>query len=265
MNEIQKVGAPLDIGQVLNAAIEKGIPVSELKEAFDLVREMAKMQRESAFNAAFTKFKQECPPIIRRTEDANPKMRVTRNGVNRPRMYASLDDIASQVNPHLHNNGLTFDYGPTEIVGQMCVVRKFILRHVDGHFRETTSAPIPVEGTGAYREISKRDESSASPQQRMGIADTYAMRYALIAGLGLTTCDEDDDGHTPHRKQEEPTINEEQCNTLNDLLMQAAADKAKFLAVYAIERLSDLPASKYDQAVRQVQTKIAQNRRAVPQ
>ncbi len=259
--DIQKVPSTLDIGQVLNAAIEKGIPVSELKEAFDLVRDMAQVQRESQFNTAFAKFKRECPPIVRRTEDAYNT--VTRNGVRMARMYASLDDISMTVDGALHNNGLSYHWSDSELTKDGCIIRRFVLTHESGFSRSTSSPPIPIEGGEAYKAISAgRKETSASPQQRMGVADTYAKRYSMTSGLGIPTCDEDDDASSHHQREAEPTITEEQARTINDMVIACDQDnkwtskegRAAFFRTVTGkatgDKVSDILASKYNDAVK---------------
>jgi hypothetical protein len=50
---------------------------------------------------------------------------------------------------------------------------------------------------------------------------------------------------------------------LERLLTLAAADRAKFLAAYGIERLADMESGAYDKAVAQLRKKIDRNGKAV--
>lgn len=249
----------IDIGAVIQSALASGRPMSDIKEAMDLYERMQAMRREQLFNAAFAKFKAACPPVVRRTEDAYNK--VIRDGVQRSRKYASLDDILITVDPPLHANGLTYHWSDpnAEPLKSGFIIRHFVLTHESGHSRSTASPPIPIEGTDAFKALSKkadgsdRKDTSASPQQRMGVADTYAKRYSMTSGLGIPTCDEDDD--CAPRKDVE-YITDEQCATINDLLIQTNSNKPAFLKWMKVEKLSEIPVSQFDLAVKEVQKKI---------
>lgn len=252
---LAKSGA-IDWGDVLRSILASGRPMSEMKEALDLCERMEKIRRESLFNAAFAKFKRECPPIVRRTQDEY--ITVTRDGVRQPRMYASLHDLAAVVDPPLHSNGLSYFWSDSVLTPTGCIIRKFVLRHADGHSAEpVASPPIPIEGGEAYKAISDgRQKTSASPQQRMGVADTYAMRYSMISGLGLTTCDEDDDGAGGG---EGDPITDEQARSLNDMIVQLDSDLAvakqppiirpAFLGLFKVKAIAELTSETYPRAV----------------
>lgn len=240
------------ITEIIQQAVASGRPASELTELLNFARELRKDDAERAFNVAFAKFKAECPPVVRKTKDEY--ITVLRNGTRRPRTYASLHDISATVDGPLQKNGLTYDWGDAVMTEDGCIVRKFILRHEAGHSRSTSSPPIPIEGTDAYRKIDKdRKATSASPQQRMGVADTYAMRYAMISGLGLTSCDDDDESLMHGQNAEAVTA--DQARQLNDALIDVQANVPAFLGLYKIAKLADLPASKFDEAWARIQDK----------
>lgn len=245
----------IDVGAVIQSAIASGRPMSEMKEALDLFERMEAIRRESLFNAAFVAFKRACPPIQRRTKDEYITV-VTRDGTRKPRMYASLDDIAMTCDPHLHGNGLTYDWLDAELTPNGSIVRRFILRHEAGHSRApVASPPIPIEGGEAYKKIDpNRKATSASPQQRLGVADTYAKRYSMTAGLGIPTCDEDDDAGGPGVVNGE-TITEAQQNTLNDLIVDVEANRAKFLQYFHVAKLAEIREVDFDRAVMALNSK----------
>lgn len=256
------------IASIIASAVQSGRPASELAELLNFARELDKDKARKAFNVAFAAFKAECPAIIRKTSDGNPKMmRVNADGVRVPRKYASLDDTSSVIDPVLSKYGLSYSWSDATVTPEGLLTRAFILRHVEGHEKPTSSPPMPIEGTAAYAALCKdRGDSSASPQQRMGIADSYAMRYSMIAGLGLTTCDEDEDGaRIGSDKTRGPTITEAQAQTLNNLLIELADGRgvthqqqiAAFKNGYRVDLISALPAAKFNEAVKNIQAKIA--------
>lgn len=237
--------------EIIARAVQDGRPAAELTELLQFAREVRKDEAERAFNAAFASFKAACPAIVRRTKDEY--ITVNRNGMRQARMYASLYDISAAVDGPLQKNGLTYDWADAVLTEDGCIVRRFVLRHEAGHSRSTSSPPIPIEGGKAYKDLDKdRKGTSASPQQRMGVADTYAMRYSMISGLGMTTCDEDTDGHSGRHEE---IISEDDYRSLNDALIQVHADVPAFLGMFKIAKLSEMPASRLDEAWSKIEAK----------
>jgi len=245
------------IALIIQQAIQAGRSLEELKGYLDFAKEMQARQAEADFNEAFARFKSECPGIVRKTIDANPNMmRVTQNGTRVPRRYASIDDIASVVDGPLTKHRLSYDWSACTVSEIGLLTRTFTLRHAGGHSRSTASPPIPIEGTQAYRLMTDRKAGGASPAQCYGVADTYAMRYSMIAGLGLTTCDEDDDGAQGGGGGGE-TITDEQARTLNDALIELgpAANLKGLLAIFGVEALAELAPNQFEPAMRMLEAK----------
>jgi hypothetical protein len=82
---------------------------------------------------------------------------------------------------------------------------------------------------------------------------TYAQRYSLIQALGLTTCDEDDDGATASADVD--TITESQAADLDTAIENVRGDKAKFCKFFGVSSLTELPASKLRDALAMIETK----------
>lgn len=255
---------------VIGAMIERGgqidMVVLERMEAL-YERELAR-DRERKFNTAFACFKRDCPKIVRRTEDTY-NTKVNRHGHRVKRKYATLEDIASAVDPVLAANGLAYSWSDPEVKNGLLTIR-FVLSHADGHSRATCSPPIPVEGSEAYKAVSGgRQGSSASPQQRYGVATTYAQRYSMIEGLGLTSVDEDDDGRGSGAASV-PAITDAQVQSLEDLIIalaeargcDVAAQRDKLKAFKRINAISELPASEYDATAAHIAKLIEEARKA---
>jgi hypothetical protein len=90
------------------------------------------------------------------------------------------------------------------------VVAECRVSHRDGHIETSGEIAMPIE---------PGDGRGASPPQRVGIALTYAKRYALLGILGLAPEDDDDAGTDPiHEEDEGPQPGD---------LEQAAQDAAQ--------------------------------------
>lgn len=224
------------ISAILANAVERGADIAVLERLVSLHERVLASKAREAFHVAMAAFKADCPPIPRRTE--NSQFKVTLNGVARPRKYAALEDIAATISGPLGKNGLSFRWGDAKIEGGTMTL-SCIVSHVGGH-SESSSVQMPIESS-----------AGASIQQKHGIADTYAQRYSLIRVLGLTTCDEDDDGNAAPA----PKVSEEQVANLDAALVSVGVDRKRFLAWLRVETLADIPAARYAECMAKIESK----------
>lgn len=218
-----------DIGSILSAAVDKGVPPEQLGKLLDLYERMQKLQAERDFAAALSRFKQICPPVQRRTE--NQQFTVVRDGRKVARRYASLEDIERTIRIPLGECGLSYRWGDSR-VDQGSMTIQCIVSHIGGH-SVSSSVVLPVDS-----------RAGCSEQQKYGSAMTYAQRYSLIQALGLTSCDEDTDGNEPPGD----VITTQQYMELDTILVADEADVSKFCGFFGIKSVSELPAARFDEA-----------------
>lgn len=239
---------PVSIEALLGAALAEGRSADEVKQIHELMKDVQAQRALGAFNRAFVEFKKDCPPIPR-TKRTEQYTRVTDDGRKVSGAYADLEGIAKVVDPVLRAFGLSYRWTNTTLVdGEMTVTCR--LAHVDGHYEDSPSPPFPV---GPVNRGQSAPQASAS-------VSTYARRYSLISALGLTTVDEDDDGRGENGEPVE-AISEEQAHHLNDKLIEAEADKTRFLKWARVGSLGEITTDKYEACVREIQRKIDANRR----
>lgn len=241
--ELAQVQTGSEVEAMIRIALDKGLNPTEL---YAILREERAQRAEQAFNAAFAKFKAECPPIRKRSE--NVQFQVTRDGVRRASRYAALEDIDADTKPSLTANGLSYAWGDAVVNGET-ITMSCTVSHIGGHKR-SSSVTMPHES-----------KAGASPQQKYASTISYLQRYSLIAALGLTTCDDDLDGE--HSGGE--TITEAQVEALNNLLIEIddalraekklPIDREKFLKFLNVSKLADLPLRDWDKAVNALNAK----------
>jgi hypothetical protein len=233
-----EVGDPVgEMSPLLHLAVREKVPVESLEKLVALHNQEQDRRAAREFQAAMSKFSATCPPIVRRTE--NSQFQVTRDGRRESRRYASLEDIAHTVRGPLGECGLSFRWGDMKLDGELLAL-ECVVAHVGGH-SVTSRVSLPY-----------KSQAGASEQQKMGSAMTYAQRYSLVQALGLTTCDEDEDGGDP------TTIDDEQERTLEEWIVSSGADRARFIQGYLkVEKLSDLRASDYAMALNALKAKAA--------
>ena len=226
---------------MLHAALSAGRPAQELTEMYALVKEERAWQAEQVFNVAFAKFQAECPAIARsRTADI-----VTSKGSKFSYSFASLDEIDKVAIPVMNKHGLTRTFGAAVISDGVLTIA-CIISHVGGHSRETPFS-VPIE-----------TQAGMSPQQKYGSASTYAKRQAFVNAAGLKVCDMDDDGAGRNSVGPATKITEEQVILLQEHLEYIDATTqqvAMFVKSFAGERLGDMSAARYDEAVKFLKAK----------
>jgi hypothetical protein len=96
--------------------------------------------------------------------------------------YASLDDVLEAVRKPLADNGLAILQAPGTMLEGAIQLETF-LAHESGEFIFSETS-IPVS-----------EKKGLSQAQTVGVAITYARRYALMAMLGIAAEGDDQDGH----------------------------------------------------------------------
>lgn len=233
---------PTSILDVIARGIETGMPPEAMEKLFALYERGEAHAATKAYAEAMAAFKNDCPPIPRRTE--NPQFKVERNGVRSNRKFASLEDIAKAIGPALSKHGLSYRWGDMKIEGGYLTM-PCIVTHSGGHSESSMSMPMPIDS-----------KAGCSDQQKVGTAQSYAMRYSLKAALGLTDCDEDTDGGLPPG----PTVDENQIANLDALLDEIGAKRGTprrtaFLQAFNLGALDEIKQSDYGRIVKAVEAK----------
>ncbi len=162
---------------LIERAIEKGTPISDLERLFDMAERWEKKVAKNEFFFAIAKFQAEIPEI-KKTKRVNYASKS--GGANIDYHYAPLDAIASQIKEALARNGLSYRFEFDETAEDIAV--SCIVSHSGGHC-ELTTMSAPPDTSGKKNNIQSR-----------GSTLTYMQRYTLIGAFGLTTANEDDDG-----------------------------------------------------------------------
>ncbi len=182
------------------------------------------------FGHALATFQGVCPQI--------KKNRQIDLGGGKGPMFASLDDIMREIQPHLTACGIavTFSAGMTD-GGQMRAV--CTVRH--GRHSEQSEVTLPVPS-----------QMRVNDTQKMGAALSYAKRYALCAALNIIVTDEDVDAAGMVE-----TISEEQIDTLNQWIQTTNTDIDRFLKWLEIDKLANMSVKQFPQALAELKRKAS--------
>lgn len=217
------VMTPMDM---LERAVAQGANVEVLEKLMGLQERWEANQARKAFDEAVSAAKAEMPPITRNRTGHNSKQ------------YVDFAGIAKVVDPIITKHGLSYRFTAEqgERINVTCV-----LSHRAGHFEKTTLSG-PADTTGNKNAI-----------QAIGSTLTYLQRYSLVQMLGLAASD-DDDGKSGGSGEK---ITEDQAGSLQALIMEVNADKNKFLKYMKVERLAEIPAAKFKDAIAALEAKRA--------
>lgn len=182
--------ARLDPQALIQQAIQAGSTIETLERLFSLAKDVRAEQARELWHRAMAEFQRTCPPI-RRSETA--RITSKRTGSSYSYSYAPLGEIMQTILPVMGPLGLSASYRVRH-EGER-VIASARISHEAGHHEESGEVSMPVVSG---------DDMGANPAQRVGIASTYAKRYALLAILGLAPEDDPDGGEGKPEPVSEP-------------------------------------------------------------
>jgi hypothetical protein len=159
--------------------------------------------------------------------------------------YARWEDINEAIKPVLAKHGFALDFASTQDDRSVSITA--ILTHRNGHSKESMLR-LPLDTSGAKNTV-----------QSIGSTVTYGKRYSAGLVLNLTSRDaqdRDDDGNG-NGNVASTTIGEAQIAELQRKIIDSDSDLPRFLKYFSITDLADLPASKFDEAVRALNKRLA--------
>lgn len=214
---------------IARVAADPSVDAEKMQRLLDMQERMVAQQARIAFAQAMSRLQPQLPQI---TKDGRvlSKDRTVRS------KYAKFESIDRAIRPLYTAEGFAITYSTELRDGKLHVTAT--VRHSMGH-QESVTVPIPLDSS-EYR----------TAAQNMGSTISYGKRYALCLALNIVTTDEDDDAAPVER------ITLDQANHINDLLIAAQADRAKFLHWLGVPEVDQIPATQYDAAVAALERKL---------
>jgi hypothetical protein len=211
---------------IARAAADPSVDVAKMQALYAMHSQMVERDAKQQYVEALAEFKANPPSIVK----AKAVSFTTNRGTTSYK-HATLDMVCRAVADKLAEVGITHRWHTEQKDGGRIRVT-CILTHRAGHSEQTT-----LEG-------SPDDSGGKNAIQAIGSAVTYLQRYTLLAATGLSTQDQDDhDGRAPQQTAE--TITQDQADHLQTLIEANGRDLARFKQWAKVERLIDIPQSKY--------------------
>lgn len=233
MPVVQDLGGGI-LNVIARAAADPNVDIDKLERLLEMQERVLARDAKAAYFSALADMQPNLPVI---EEHGGIK---DRNG-NVQSTYALWEDVNEAIRPILVQYGFALSFKVRRTEGE--IITTGILSHRGGHSEETELS-LPTDTSGSKNAV-----------QAVGSSTSYGKRYTAFALLNITSKGEDDDGDKGGRPA---SVNAQQLETLLGLADAVSADKAKFCSIFRVPSLRDLPAKKYDEAVRRLREKNPQ-------
>ncbi|UOF79254.1 erf superfamily [Caudoviricetes sp.] len=212
------------------AASNPDVDIDKLERLLEMRERVEAQQALKAFAAAFPSLQAAIPEI---SENGAIDL-----GRGKPIPYAKWEDINKVIKPILDEHGFSLFFR-TKTDGDSVTITA-VLRHVMGHTEET-SLTLPVDKGGNKNVV-----------HGIGSSTSYGQRYTARALLNISSrleADRDDCGLAGGGGKGVELVGSEQIIALDKRIKEVGADKDKFLAFLKVTSLTELPESRYHDAM----------------
>ena len=238
--EVQGQSTEITPLAMLDRALSSGATPETLERLMALQERWEANQARKSFDNAMAAAKAEIPVIEKKRHVGFDSKKA---GAARTDYYhEDLATIAETVAPIIARYGLSYRFRTPSNANEPVTVT-CIVSHRDGHSEENTLS-------------AGRDESgNKNSIQGIGSTITYLQRYTLKAALGLAAAADDD----VQSADDETPITDVQRDKLSVKIEEVGADIQAFCNYLKVDALKDLPASKFDDAMKALDKKAKSN------
>lgn len=213
---------------IARAASDPTVDVAKMEALLNMQERLMRMRAEQDFNAALVDLQAKVPRVTKHGQIMNNKGTVQST-------FARYEDIDTAIRPLMRQYGFAVSFDNPKTQGGLMEFTAE-LRHRAGHNKDYHLS-LPVDTSGAK-----------NGTQGAGSTFSYAKRYLICDILNIITEGEDNDGNGS-----DPVISDNQLKDLEILIRDARANVQRILTFAGVEKLEDIPASKYGAIVKGLQ------------
>lgn len=220
---------------VERVSLSPDIDVSKMEAILNMQMRVLERQAEDAFNDALVAAQAEIA--------AHPVIRNRHNDQTNSN-YADLKAVNDVAVPIAAKHGINLSFTPEPFETEGWIKLGYKMSG-HGHTR-SGSVPFPLDSAGIAGKVNKTAIHAAKS------AYTYAQRTLVCLLFNIATTDDDGNGAGGG------FVTEEQVEQLEKLITETKANRASFLKYLGVEDLNELPAAKFNRAVRQLERRKQQ-------
>jgi hypothetical protein len=220
-------------------ALDPSISLEKMDRILAMQERIMERQARMAFSAAIADAKAEIPVIAKNKHVGFESKK--EGAAKTDYWHEDFAEVARTVDPILGKHGLSYRFRTIGKPGEPVTVT-CIIAHREGH-EEENSLTAPHDASG-----------NKNPIQAIGSTLTYLQRYSLKAALGLAAGN-DDDGVASSAETSKVSV--EQAAALAERIEKNVINLDKFLAVFKIAALADLPAKRFADAMTEIDLLLA--------
>ena len=217
------------LSMIERMARDTTIDPDRVERFFAMHQQAMARQARNDYLAAFAKLQASLPAVARKGTGHNAKK------------YARFEDVIDAIRAPLAQHGFSLSFR-TKHEGSIVRITG-ILGHEAGH-QEETDLPLPADTSGSKNAV-----------QAWGSSISYGKRYVALTLLGIAT-EDDDDGKAAVAG---PTITDDQAEQIKSALEDTGGLLPRFCAYWKLEKLTDLPAAKFADALASIQKRRKAN------
>lgn len=227
----QGEGAAL-LSMIERMARDPSIDPDRIERFLLMAREARSEQARVAYATAMAACQAELPRVVRDAKNTHSGAR-----------YARLESIARATAPVITGHGFSLSFSTGEASKPDWVRILCTVRHSAGH-QEVHHLDLPPDAAGAQGKANK------TAIQAVGSTITYGRRYVTLQIFNIALADDPDDDDGVPDDVATGNITEEQAMNLRELVASTGASLTKFLAVFKVASLEEIPAARADEAFR---------------
>lgn len=212
------------LSMIERAASDPRVDIDKMERLFVMHERVEKRRAEQAYNAAMAAAQEAMPAVVKNKTNDHTKAR-----------YADLYAIADECLPIAHKHGFGLSFSECKATEPSCMGISCRVSHSGGH-AEVYTFNVPIDAAGSQGKVNK------TVTQAYGSTFTYGRRYATCGVFNIIITDKD--GNATHA-----TISDEQAEQIKQALDETGGHLPRFCAYFKLEKLTDLPASKFDAAL----------------
>lgn len=224
------------VQMIERVALDPSIDIARMDQLLTFLGRIKAAEAEAAYTEDFAAMQGDLPSIdalgqIKHGDGANAKIIAK---------YAKWEDINDAIKPVLAKHHFVLSFSSDQTDGRIIVTA--ILKHTGGH-KETATLNFPLDTSGGKSNV-----------HAIASSISYAKRHSASLVLNLSSRakeDADDDGKAASRGP----VTDDQVETMRAKIVEVAADLPRFLKTFGIEKLEEMPAGRFDEAMRKLAAK----------